>query len=403
MVMRGRFFLYIILVVVIGVLGFTAGTLYGTRSGVPSLVTSTVGVAPPNDVDFSSLWKAWEIVEERYAGAGEHPSDEELVFGAISGFVDALGDPYSTFLPPQDLVSFEEGLSGNFGGVGMEIGMRDGVLTVISPLPNTPAERAGIRAGDQIIRIDDEPASGFSIDQAVGEIRGEVGTPVDLTVVRGGVADSFGVTVIRDTIVIPVVDTESRADGVFVVRLFSFTGSANNEFRSALREFILTGSDKLVLDLRGNPGGFLSSAVDVSSWFLPSGKVVVSEANSSSGDNSVFRSRGYDVFNEQLKMVILVNGGSASASEIVAGALQEHGIAQLVGTQTFGKGSVQELIDVTGDTSLKITTAQWLTPSGTSISNGGLTPDVVVEIAEGDIDAGIDTQLERAAEILLSQ
>lgn len=401
--MRGKFIVYILLVIVIGVLGFTAGTLYGTRSGIPELINSSIGTAPPEGVDFSSLWKSWEIVQERYTAAAEPPTDEELVFGAISGVVDALGDPYSVFLPPQELTSFEESINGNFGGVGMEIGVREDILTVIAPLPGTPAERAGIMSGDQIILIEDEPSFGLSVDQAVSAIRGEAGTEVRLTIIRKGVSEAFEVTVVRSIITIPVVSTELREDGVFVIGLFSFSGTAQNEFRSALREFLLSNTDKLILDLRGNPGGFLATAVDVSSWFLPSGKIVVSESMSASGDDTVYRSRGYDVFNEQLKMIILVDGGSASASEIVAGALQEHGVATLVGTQTFGKGSVQELVDVTSETALKITTAQWLTPEGNSISNGGLTPDVVVEVTIEDVEAGVDLQLERAAEILIGR
>ncbi|HRY62976.1 MAG TPA: S41 family peptidase, partial [Candidatus Paceibacterota bacterium] len=196
-----------------------------------------------------------------------------------------------------------------------------------------------------------------------------------------------------------------REDGVFVVRLFNFSAPSADLFRDALRKFIFSGSDKLVLDLRGNPGGYLEAAVDMASWFLPSGKVIVSEefgTNSNQAPN-IHRSKGYNIFDPKvLKMAILIDKGSASASEILAGALNEHGVAKLVGEKSFGKGSVQELIPVTGDTFLKITVAKWMTPNGHSISDFGLTPDIIVPITKEDIAAGKDPQLERAAKLLIS-
>ena len=198
----------------------------------------------------------------------------------------------------------------------------------------------------------------------------------------------------------PTVDTEIKGD-VFVVRLYSFSAISPGLFRDALREFIESGRNKLVLDLRGNPGGYLEAAQDMASWFLPTGKVIVSEDFKDKNMNQVFRSKGYNVFNDKLKLIILIDGGSASASEILAGALREHGVAKLVGAQSFGKGSVQELVNITDDTSLKVTIARWLTPNGNSISNGGLTPDVVVKLDEEAYKKdGTDTQLNKALEIL---
>lgn len=360
---------------------------------------------PTTAVDFEPFWKTWNLINEKYVSIASTTSEQERVWGAIEGLVESLADPYSVFLPPEDSETFAENISGNFGGVGMEIGMRDEdkILTVIAPLKNTPAEKAGILSGDKIILIDDTPTADLSVDEAVRLIRGEVGTNVVLTIERKSVKEPFKITVTRAIITIPTIDTEKRADGVFVIKLYNFSGNSTNAFRQALREFVLSGTDKLVIDVRGNTGGFLEAAVDISSWFLPAGKVVVTEDFGGRRENVVHRSKGYDIFNENLKLVILVNSGSASATEIFAGALSEHGKAKLVGEKTFGKGSVQELISVTNDTSLKITIAHWLTPNGKSFSNDGLVPDYIVPMTGEDRVAGRDPQLDKAVALLLAQ
>jgi carboxyl-terminal processing protease len=257
-------------------------------------------------------------------------------------------------------------------------------------------------------------------DQAVKLIRGKKGTTVTLLVQRKEKDKPFEIKIVRDKIAIPTIDTEIktspksggnatttaesgsglRKDGIFVVKLYNFSEPSPVLFQNALREFVDSGSHKLLLDLRGNPGGYLSAAIDMASWFLPAGDVVVRENFAGKQPEIVHRSLGRNIFNKNLKMVILVNQGSASASEILSGALQEHGIAKLVGTRTFGKGSVQELIKITPDTSFKVTIAKWLTPSGRSISDGGLTPDFKVEMTDKDREAGRDPQMEKATEIL---
>ena len=228
------------------------------------------------------------------------------------------------------------------------------------------------------------------------------------TVVREGESELLSIPVIRDIIQIPTISTSSedgaglRDDGVFVIQLYNFSALSQHLFREALREFIVSEADKLILDLRGNPGGFLEASVDMASWFLPLGKIVVEESFGEGIKPKVHRSSGYDIFNENLKMAIVVNRGSASASEILAGALKEHGVATLVGDRTFGKGSVQELVPITSDTSLKVTIARWLTPLGNSISEEGLKPDIEVERTLEDIENDIDPQIEKAAEFLKS-
>lgn len=356
------------------------------------------------NVDFGAFWKAWNVVNEKFISSNststEIASDQKRVYGAISGMVGALEDPYTVFFPPVEAKSFGEQISGQIEGVGMEVGTKDGILTVIAPIKGTPAFIAGIKPGDKILKIDTVVTTNLDVESAIKLIRGKKGTSVTLTLFREGKKDPFEISIVRDVINMPTVDTESRGD-VFIIRLYSFSAISPNLFRDALREFVQTNKTKLVLDLRGNPGGYLEAAQDIASWFLPTGKVIVSEDFKDKEKNQIFRSKGYDLFDERLKMVILIDGGSASASEILAGALHEHGIATLVGAQSFGKGSVQELVNITDDTSLKVTIARWLTPNGNSISHNGLSPDVVIKLDEEAYKKDkTDTQLNRALEIL---
>ncbi len=360
----------------------------------------------PAEVDFSLFWEAWKVLDDKYVDTHvgtttKAVTDQEKVWGAITGLASSLGDPYTVFLPPEEKEQFESDIAGNFSGVGMEIGIRDDQLTVISPLPDTPAKRAGIQAGDRIIKIDDLVTADTSVDEAVKNIRGQKGTAVTLTILREGEAKPLEITIIRDDIKIPTIETEELESGVFWLRLYNFSAQSPNLFRNGLQEFINSKSDKLILDLRGNPGGYLDAAIYAASWFLPDDAVVVIEKRGNGDKEVLHYSRGYNIFTDKLKMVILVDQGSASASEILAGALREHGVATLIGQKTFGKGSVQELISLSDDTSIKVTTARWLTPGGHSISENGLEPDMAVELTREDFEAGRDPQLDRAVEYLL--
>jgi carboxyl-terminal processing protease len=350
-----------------------------------------------SEIDFSPLWSAWRAVESKYVSSNKL-DHQKMVWGAIEGMVKSLDDPYSMFFPPEEAKMFNEDINGDFEGVGMEIGARKGILIVIAPLKNTPADKAGIKAGDKILKINDTLSAEMTANEAVRLIRGPKGTSVKLTILRDGVENPLEISIIRDIIHIPALDIERKAGGIFVIKMYNFSGTAANSFRNALREFVLSKENKLILDLRNNPGGYLESAVDIASWFLPIGKVVVREKFSDEKEN-VFRSKGYNIF-KNLTMVIIVNKGSASASEILAGALQEHGKAKLVGEKTFGKGSVQELIQITPETSLKLTTAQWLTPNGRLLSEKGLEPDIKVELTEEDFELNRDPQMDKAVEIL---
>ncbi|MEK7555780.1 MAG: S41 family peptidase [Patescibacteria group bacterium] len=412
-----------IIVVVLLIVTLSGSFLFGVFMGyerrpevakVTSLFDKENALAPA--VDFGPFWKVWNLINEKYVSS-DGPTDQEKVWGAISGLVGSLDDPYSVFLPPEEAAIFQSDISGEFQGVGMEIGVRDNIPTVIAPLKNTPAERAGILPGDKIIKIDDTVSVDLGIDEAVRLIRGTKGTTVILTILREGEGEPLEIKIVRDIIEIPTIDTETRTpaggvakedaanengnpEDIYVLRLYNFSANSPFLFRESLRQFAVSGKHKLILDLRGNPGGYLEAAVDMASWFLPVGKVIVREDFGEAAEERVYRSKGYDIFGPDLKMVVLVNGGSASASEILAGALSEHGVATLVGTKTFGKGSVQELIGVTDDTALKVTVARWLTPLGISISEKGIIPDVEVEITKEDIVAEKDPQMQKAIEIL---
>ncbi|HRZ30540.1 MAG TPA: S41 family peptidase [Candidatus Paceibacterota bacterium] len=413
---RAKWFAWL---VVVGALAatFSLGFYFGTEQhSAEEKVTTLVGkeAGRPSTVDFSPFWQAWNILDEKYVADNGNSSttkettDQERVWGAIAGLTNSLDDPYTIFLPPEEKKKFEEEISGNFSGVGMEIGIKDDVLTVVAPLPNSPAKRAGVQAGDKILKIDDKLSSNLSTDEAVNLIRGPEGTVVRLTLFRGAETsvektEPFEVSITRDVIIIPTIDTKETPEGVYVIRLYNFSAVSPNLFRDALRGFVESKKDKLVIDLRGNPGGFLDAAVDMASWFLPVGKPVVVEKHGGETEDRVYRSRGYDIFTDNLKMVILIDRGSASASEILAGALSEYGKAILVGEKTFGKGSVQELIPLEGGSSLKVTIAKWYTPKDHSISLNGLQPDVAVAITEEDFKAGRDPQLDKAIEILLKK
>src|SRR3989338_153687 len=387
--------------------GFLVG---GKKESIPIIAGLSLSAAPPTDVDFSPVWKAWAVIDEKFVPvsvasstpvASSSPNgNQERVWGMIEGLAASLDDPYTFFLPPSENEQFASDMSGSFEGVGMEVAVKDKVLTVVSPLKGTPAERAGLRSGDLLLKINDESTQGMDVAEAVKKIRGPKGTVVTFMVLRDGWNAQREIKVTRDVINIPVVTTTARADGIFVIEVATFTSSSPDLFRNALREFVKSGDTKLVLDLRGNPGGYLGASVDMASWFLPLGKVIVTEDYAGHAANIVHRSLGYNVFNSNLKMVVLVDRGSASASEILADALHAHGVAKLVGTNTFGKGSVQELVEITPDTALKITVARWLAPDGVHIPPDGITPDVEVTLSEEDIKADKDPQLEKAVEIL---
>ncbi len=378
----------------------------GFSEAVNSVVMSR-GAVQPQDIDMGQFWMAYNLLNQRFIvtnASSTYPTKEKQIYGAIAGLTESFSDPYTVFMPPSDAQVFKEDISGSFGGVGMQIDNNaKGQLTVVAPLKDTPSARAGIRSGDLILLIGTTSTEGLRVDEAVKLIRGPKGTAVVFTIHREGESKPLVISVIRDTINIPIINSYKRSDGIYVIELYSFSENSTDLFRTALRDFVSSGSSKLILDLRGNPGGYLGAAVEMASYFLPVGDTVVTEDYKGKQDNVFHRSRGYNIFkNKGLKMAILIDQGSASASEILAGALSQHNVAKLVGTRTFGKGSVQELIDVGNGAQLKVTVARWITPNGASISDGGLRADIAADRTAADVKAGKDPQTAAAVLYLLS-
>jgi carboxyl-terminal processing protease len=315
------------------------------------------------------------LVESNYV---ESVDSDELIDGAIKGMVKAL-DPHSSYLPPKSYKNMLVDTSGKFGGLGIEISVRKGILTVVSPIEDTPAFKAGIKAGDKIIKIEDESTLDMTLTDAVDRLRGETGSPVTITVFRESLEAPKEYTIVRAVIKVRSVVKKVYRNDIGYVKIRSFSKNTSKDLDAALAEFERKGVSKLVLDVRNNPGGLLNQAVEVSDRFLKKENLIVYTKGRTDEQNMRFTTHD-KVKRVTYPMIILVNGGSASASEIVAGALQDLGRAVIVGTTTFGKGSVQTIIPLTDGSALRLTTARYYTPSGRVIQENGITPDIIVEM-----------------------
>jgi len=351
--------------------------------------------AEQKEVDFSQFWDVWSRIEDKYVDRNSIDR-QQLVYSAISGLVKGVGDPYTVFLPPQQSKQFKEDVKGSFGGIGAEIGIRKDVLTIITPLKGSPAEGAGLKAADKILKINATSSADLLLEEAISYIRGEIGTTVTLMIARND--EIKEIKIVRGQIVVPVINTEKKENGIFYIHLMNFDERSPQEFRKAVSEFLNSGAKKLVFDLRGNPGGYLDASVDIASWFIPAGEIVAREQFADESE-TLYRSSGYRQL-ESTPMIVLADQGSASAAEILAGALRDTRGIKIVGAKTFGKGSVQQVDDLAGGASLKITVAKWLTPNGTSINEKGLEPDIAVEFTGDDVENSRDPQLAKALEIL---
>jgi carboxyl-terminal processing protease len=372
--------------------------LFGYFAGARSSYTFAEG----GKTDISLLGDVKGILDTKFThwkASTTLPTEKELEYGMIKGYVDAYKDPYTTFFPPVAAKNFAENVKGSFGGVGMQVSEKDGRIVVIAPLKDSPAMKAGIKAGDIVASIDGKDSTNMSSEEAVSLIRGEIGTEVKLGIARKDVRGLTEIKITRQEIKIPTIDTETK-DGVFIIHLYNFSSESPVLFEKALKDFLNANTQYLILDLRGNPGGYLEAAVSMASFFLPEGKVIVSEKKGKANEESSHRSKGYNLFNNNLRMVVLVDGGSASASEILSGALKDHGIAKVVGQKTFGKGSVQELIPLKDGSSIKVTVAKWYTPNGVSISEHGITPDIEATIDQKLFEKKIDTQIQMAIDVV---
>jgi len=369
---------------------------------VINIVRKTPEIPTPSQeqakTDFNLFWDVWSRLDENFVDKSKI-EPQKMVFGAIDGMVKSLGDPYTVFLPPEEAKRFNDDIKGEFGGIGAEIGIKKGILTIIAPLKDSPAEKAGLKAGDKVLKINGTSTIDLTLDKAVSFIRGEKGTEVTLTITGDDdLGNTKEVKIKRDTIKIPVIETKKLDGGIFYIHLFNFNEKSTVEFKKGLIEMQNSGANKLILDLRNNPGGYLNAAIDIASWFIPAGEIVAKEKMANE-EELIYRSYGYR-FLESIPAVVLINQGAASASEIVAGALRDQKNIKLIGEKSFGKGSVQELEKLPQDASLKITIAKWLTPNGHSINDAGLEPDIKVEIKKEAIDEGKDPQLDKAIEII---
>ncbi|KKR72136.1 MAG: Carboxyl-terminal protease [Candidatus Roizmanbacteria bacterium GW2011_GWB1_40_7] len=381
-----------------------------------SVVNTT---APENrDVDFSLFWDVWDRLEQNYID-DEKIDPEKMVYGAIKGMTASLGDPYTVFLPPEDNEKAREDLQGEFDGIGAQLGMKDERIVVIAPLKGMPAEKAGIKSGDFIIQVDGVDTFGWTVPEAVEKIRGPKGEKVTLSVFRDGLEAPVDIEVIRDTIEVPTVETEyadtiaqgtpeqepaNFKDGVAIIRLHQFGEQTNHQWDVAVNEIIKTcnagtvACEGVILDVRNNPGGFLDGSVYVASEFLKDGLVVTQEHSSGQSLEYTVNRKGRLLTQP---LAVLINRGSASASEIVAGALKVRGRATIVGETSFGKGSVQERIELPHDAGLHVTTAKWILPDGSWINEVGVSPDI--EVVDDPTTADVDEQLDKAIEVLKSK
>jgi len=358
--------------------------------------TAVCNVCKPETVDFSLFWDAYTKLKGHFINPDDI-TDQKIMYGAIEGMTKSLGDPYTSFFDPEQAKAFEQELSGSFEGIGVEVAMKEGQLTVVSPLKNTPGEKAGLKAGDQIIRINNESTADITTEEAVNLIRGKGGTSVTLTIFREGWDQTKDISIIRATIKIPSMEWELKDGDVAYIRLYQFNQALSGDFKKAASEILSSSAKKIVLDMRNNPGGYLEICQEIAGWFMERGQIVTIEDFGKAKGQEQYLTKGNASLAE-FPIVVLVNNGSASASEILAGALHDNRNVKLIGEKTFGKGSVQEVVDLQdGDSFLKITIAKWLTPKGVSISDVGLNPDITVEAGE---DTAQDPQLAKALEII---
>jgi carboxyl-terminal processing protease len=384
-------------------LGFAVGGARPPATNVPAgqgVVTHTEAVPSwlADDVDFRQFWEVWHDIKERHVH--QPVSDVQMFYGAIAGMVASLGDPYSVYFDPEQADAFSNELAGRFEGIGAEIGIKEDVLQVVAPLKDSPAERAGLRAGDRIIAIDGVDTAGMTVDLAVSKIRGEKGTTVKLLVLPQGAKAAKEISIVRDTIRIDAAKGElvkKNGKTYAHITLVHFNDRTVPQFEELVRSLSLDKVDGIVLDVRNNPGGYLNAAVDVAGAWL--GNQTVVQEKFSDGHTETYAASGTALLRD-VPTVVLTNGGSASASEILAGALQDQGVATLVGEKTYGKGSVQDLIDFDDQSSLKLTIALWLTPKGRAIDKEGIVPDIEVGRTAEDAQADRDPQLDKAIETL---
>lgn len=349
------------------------------------------------NIDFGLYWEVWDTLKNKYVDK-EEISDKELFYGSLEGMVQGVGDPYTVFMDPEESQEFQKSLSeDSFEGIGAEISIRDGVLTIVAPLEGTPADKAGLQPGDKVLAIDGESTANIGLDDAVQKIRGKEGTKVTLTISRKSFDQPQDIDISRGYIVVKSVRTHEKDGNIHIIEITDFKNDTVPLFNETVQEVLAHDPEGIVLDMRNNPGGYLDGAIEIASEWVEDGSIVLERFGD--GREQVYEARGLARLKD-IPTVVVVNVGSASASEIVAGALQDHGQATVLGEKTFGKGSVQTLEDFSDHSSIKITVAKWLTPKGTTIQDEGIEPDLKVEMTEEDYAQVKDPQMEKAIEVL---
>ena len=391
-----NYFKYLGVAVVFFAIGFLVNA-YG-----PRLSIGPNSLSHSNQIDLSKFWKVNDILHAKYDG--EISADKQSE-GAIAGMVASLGDPYTTYLDAKSNNELNDQLAGKLSGIGVEIGIKNNRLTVVAPIDGTPASKAGLRAGDIIASIDGQDTSNMTVDEAVSKIRGQKGTEVKLGIIHPG-SSLQEITIVRDDITVPSVSYEIKPGDIGYIKIRTFGNDTDSQIENIANEFSTKGVKAVVIDVRDNPGGYLDSAVRISSEFLKEG-VIVKEKSKHSKDKTFSASGNGQLTN--VPIVMLINGGSASASEILAGALHDNGRATLVGEKTFGKGSVQEIVCLKGGgfslgsdcntDALKVTIAHWFTPKDVNISKEGIKPDIEVKLTNEDYNSNLDPQLQKALEV----
>ncbi len=379
--------------------GWTAPELPQDGTIVSLAGSGSITERPESEADLRLMWKVWHLLLENYVDPSKLQT-QKLIRGAATGLVKSVGDPYTVLMDPQENNSFRDGLSGTLEGIGAELIDRDGVIVVVMPIKGSPAQRAGLLPDDVIISVNGESAEGMSLQDVVSKIRGPKDTSVTLEIARPKNRDFLTFSIVRDEIHIPSVESKTipvKGGEIGYVSLNQFGDSSIDELRQVFQSFQDQKVKSIILDLRYNGGGYLDGAVDLVSMFLREGKVVSVQHRSGEPENHFVS--GKPLFPD-IPFAILVNEGTASASEITAGALQDYGRATIVGQKTFGKGTVQEVIDLPDGSSLRVTVAHWLTPKGKDLGKEGVHPDIVIDRTKEDIDAKRDPQLDAAVEFL---
>lgn len=403
----------LILAFVVVLASFTAGIwIQSTHTLLPSKLEAqsarpiennkqNLTISPANSENEPSMdvfWEAWNIVQQEFYS--DIPADKERVYGAIRGMVSTYGDDHTAFIDPSRASILNEDASGSFEGIGATVRTDDlGRLVISEPYPGRPAATAGVQRNDVVTEVDGESLRGLSLYEAVALIRGPAGSTVVLTILREGETEALKIPVVRAKIDIEVVQSKLLDGGIGYVSLSEFSSGASDKMAKAINDLKDQGAVSLIVDLRGNPGGFLSEAISVSSLYLEKGTVVVREHRKDVADDEIFQAQGRDIVGD-MPIVVLINGGSASASEIVTGALKDSARATIIGEQSYGKGTVQLPHTLSDGSQLRVTIAEWLTPSGASINKEGIVPDIVVELTQEDFVDGKDPQLDRAVEFL---